>query len=229
MTIEEYFGKWFKVLDIDELNKILKWIKILDPNSICPSISNIFKAFNLCTYEECKVIFIGQDPYSDKYLKQPRATGILFGNDNKITEDYISPSLTVIKNSVINFEIPHKSITFDNSLESWAKQGILMLNSALTCEVGKPGSHSLKWIPFIANLLKNLSLNNTALIYVLFGKQAQSFRRFINSRSNYILEVNHPSYYARTNTSMPSNIFEEVNRILYGLYNDKIKWFNEII
>ena len=229
MTIEEYFGKWFKVLDIDELNKILKWIKILDPNRICPSISNIFKAFNLCTYEECKVIFIGKDPYSDKYLKQPRATGILFGNDNKITEDYISPSLTVIKNSVINFEIPHKSITFDNSLESWAKQGILMLNSALTCEVGKPGSHSLKWIPFIANLLKNLSLNNTALVYVLFGKQAQSFRRFINSRSNYILEVNHPSYYARTNTSMPSNIFEEVNRILYGLYNDKIKWFNEII
>ena len=101
MTIEKYFGKWLKVLDIDELNKILKWIKTLDSNSICPSISNIFKAFNLCTDEECKVIFIGQDPYSDKYLKQPRATGILFGNDNKITEDYISPSLTVIKNSVI--------------------------------------------------------------------------------------------------------------------------------
>lgn len=61
MTIEEYFGKWFKVLDVDELNKVLKWIKTLNPNSICPSISNIFKAFNLCPYEECKVIFIGQD------------------------------------------------------------------------------------------------------------------------------------------------------------------------
>lgn len=91
-------------------------------------------------------------PYPQKGV----ATGILFGNDNKITEDYISPSLTVIKNSVINFEIPHKSITFDNSLESWAKQGILMLNSALTCEVGKPGSHSLKMDTFYSKSIKKI-------------------------------------------------------------------------
>lgn len=225
MAIDEYFGDWMSVLDRVETIKIINWLNKVNPNNICPTLPNIFRAFKLCSYKDCNIVFIGQDPYPQKGV----ATGILFGNSKDTKEEDLSPSLKIIKNAAINFEIPHNFINFDQTLESWAKQGILMLNSALTCGVGKPGSHSLKWILFIANLLKNLSLHNTALVYVLFGKQAQSFRRFINDRSNYILEINHPSYYARTNTSMPSNIFEEVNKIVYGLYNTKIEWFNEII
>lgn len=57
-----------------------------------------------------------------------------FGNRKEVSEDNLSPSLNVVKEAAINFEVPHYCITFDQTLESWAKQGILMINSALTVE-----------------------------------------------------------------------------------------------
>ena len=152
MTIDEYFGDWMKVLDRTETMKIMGWLKTVNPNTLCPAIPNIFKAFKLCPYKECKVVFIGQDPYPQKGV----ATGILFGNSKETPNDKLSPSLEVVKEAAINFEIPHNLITFDNSLESWAKQGILMINSSLTCEVNRIGSHTNIWRPFVSKLVKNL-------------------------------------------------------------------------
>lgn len=61
MTIEEYFGDWLKVLDRQETMKIMGWLKTVNPNSLCPSIQNVFKAFELCKYKDCNAVFIGQD------------------------------------------------------------------------------------------------------------------------------------------------------------------------
>ena len=155
------------------------------------------------------------------------ATGILFGNSKETPEDKLSPSLQVVKESAINFEIPHNIITFDQTLESWAKQGILMINSALTCEVNKVGSHVNQWRPFVSKLVKNLSYRETGLIYVLFGKQAQTLKPYIDERYNDIIEVEHPAYFARTNKIMPYSVFEQMNNILYGRYGEKIILFNE--
>lgn len=226
MSIDEYFKDWMKVIDRQEAMKIMGWLKTINPNILCPSIPNIFKAFELCSLEECKAVFIGLDPYPDKYMGKTRATGILFGNDNNIPEDKLSPSLDVIKETVINFEIPHNVITFDNSLESWAKQGILMLNSALTCELNKIGSHVNQWRPFISKLIKNISDKYTGVVYVLFGKQAQTLKPYINNKFNHIIEIEHPAYFARTKQKMP-DVFTKVNNILYGIYGETIKWFNE--
>ena len=181
MTIDEYFGDWMKVLDRKETVKIMNWLKTTDSSTLCPSIKNVFKAFKLCSYNECKVIFIGQDPFPQKGVAQ----GILFGNSSNTPEDKLSPSLKVVKESVINFDIPHNLITFDPTLESWAKQGILMLNSALTTEVGKVGIHTLKWRPFIGSFLKNMSEKNPGIIYVFFGSQAKSLNTSINNNNNY--------------------------------------------
>ena len=222
MTIDEYFGDWMKVLDRAETMKIMGWLKTVNPNTLCPALPNIFRAFKLCSYEDCRVVFIGKDPYSQKGV----ATGILFGNNKETFNNKLSPSLEIIKEAAINFEIPHNLITFDNSLESWAKQGILMINSALTTEVGKIGVHMMKWRPFMIAFLKQMSVINPGIIYVLFGSQAQILEPYIN-KNNYVLKIEHPAYFARTNKKMPYHIWKDINRILYDLYRERIEWFKE--
>ena len=107
MTANEYFGDWIDVIDKEELRKVVTWVNKANSADLCPSPKNIFRAFRACSFKDCKVVFLGQDPY--------------------------------LKEAAINYEIPHNLIEFDNTLESWAEQGILMINTALTCEVGRLG------------------------------------------------------------------------------------------
>ena len=222
MTIDEYFGDWMKVLDRNETMKIMGWLRSINQSTLCPNIKDVFKAFKLCPYNKCRVIFVGQDPYPQRGVAQ----GVLFGNSSDTPENKLSPSLQIIKESVINFEIPHNLITFDPTLESWAKQGILMINSALTTEVGKIGVHMMKWRPFMIAFLKQMSMINPGIIYVLFGSQAQILEPYI-SKNNYVLKIEHPAYFARTNKKMPYHIWKDINRILYDLYGERIEWFKE--
>ncbi len=222
MTIDEYFGDWMKVLDRNETMKIMGWLRSINQSTLCPSIKDVFKAFKLCPYNNCRVVFIGQDPYPQRGVAQ----GVLFGNSSDTPENKLSPSLQIIKESVINFEIPHNLITFDPTLESWAKQGILMINSALTTEVGKIGVHMMKWRPFMIAFLKQMSMINPGIIYVLFGSQAQILEPYI-SKNNYVLKIEHPAYFARTNKKMPYHIWKDINKILYDLYGERIEWFKE--
>lgn len=223
MTIEEYFNDWLRVIDRKELDSVVNKLLIeYKKKSIYPKQSDIFKAFHLCSYRDCIVVFIGLDPYPQKGV----ATGILFGNNNNTLEESLSPSLKVIKNSVIDLHKSHNLLTFDPTLESWAKQGILMLNSALTVEENKVGSHTMLWRPFISKLLINMSKANAGIIYVLFGNTAHTFEPYIG-KLNHIFKVKHPSYYARLNKDMPSDIFYEINRLVKEKYNYKINWYNE--
>lgn len=223
MTLEEYFKEWLKVIPINELNKILTILgKMYKTTLICPNQSDVFKAFELCNYNNCKVVFLGQDPYPQKNV----ATGILFGNNKDTKEENLSPSLKIVRDAAINLHISHYSITFDQTLESWCKQGILMLNSALTCEMNKVGSHTMLWRPFISKLLQNYSIINPGTVYVLFGKTAQTFKPYI--KDGIIIEVEHPAYFARIGKEMPVEVFQEVNRQLKSKYNTIIEWYKEI-
>lgn len=228
MTAEKYFGDWMSVIDKKELTKVMSILgREYKLKKLCPSQSNVFRAFELCSLNNLKVVMLGYDPYPDKYEGQPRATGILFGNESIIQEKDLSPSLKVIKEAAINLEIPKNSCIFDNTLENWAKQGILMLNSALTVEMNKTGSHTMIWRPFIIALLKHLSEYETGIIYVLFGKQAQTFKPYINKQFNSILEIEHPAYYARLNKRMPSELFATISSMCKDKYGVPIKWYQE--
>lgn len=222
MKAEEYFGDWIDVIDRQELRKVVTWINKTNSATLCPSPKNIFRAFRACPYEDCKVVFLGQDPYPQKGV----ATGILFGNSKDIPEDKLSPSLQVIKEAVINYEVPHNHIDFDNTLESWSRQGILMINTAFTCEVNKVGSHFNIWQPFTSKLIHNLSIRDGGMIYVLFGNQASSFKKYIVN-SPKIIEAYHPAYFARQRKKMPYNVFTELNQELYRLYGCKIDFYKE--
>ena len=224
MTLEEYFGRWMRVIDKRELESVLSKLgPEYKRKPICPAQSDVFKAFKVCPYDKLKVVMLSQDPYPQKGV----ATGILFGNKEGTRDKDLSPSLQIIKEAAINFEIPHNCIIFDPTLESWAKQGILMINSALTVEMNKIGSHVMLWRPFIASLLKKLSENDTGIIYVLFGKQAQTFKPYINKRFNTVLEENHPAYFARTGKAMPHTVFEQISKLTKGMYGMPITWYQE--
>lgn len=224
MKLNEYFGDWLQVIDINELNKAVSKLNIVcKTKPIAPEYKDVFKAFTLCSMRDCKVVFLGQDPYPQKGV----ATGVLFGN--KPDTPVLSPSLEIIKEAAINNEIPHPPLKFDVTLESWAKQGILMLNSALTCEINKPGSHVMLWRPFVSKLLHNLSNSSPGLIYVLFGEQAQTFEPYINKRLSSIIKVHHPAYYARTHTKMPYWVFTELNKQVKYNFGVSLKWYEEIL
>lgn len=220
MTFNKYFGDWAKVVDKSETSKILKWLDTIDKTKLCPSIQNIFKAFKVTPFKDLKIIILSQDPYPQQGVAQ----GILFANskDTKI----LSPSLEIVKEAVIDYTIPHNHIDFDITLESWCKQGVLMINSAFTCEVNNIGSHFNIWKEFTSKLLNNISKYDNGFVFILFGKQAQSFKSDIVG-NHLILEEYHPAYYARNNSKMPDTIFLEANKYLKNKYGQTIEWYKE--
>jgi uracil-DNA glycosylase len=222
MTIQEYFGDWSKVIDLQEADRIIKKLSASN-HIICPQLKDIFKCFRLCSLNNLRVVIIGQDPYPQKGV----ATGLAFANSPDTPEDSYSPSLEILRESVINYTIPHRRVTFAPDLEKWEAQGVLLLNSALSCEVGRVGSHTLLWRPFIKSLLTNLSKYHTGLVYLLMGTQAQSLEPYINKQFNHVIHIRHPSWYARQRQRMPSDIWQEINTILIGQNGYGIEWFTE--
>ena len=222
-SLYDYFGNWAKVIDQKVLyNTILQVNRLYAQYQVTPDYHDIFKAFNLCHLEDLKVVLVGYDPYPQKGV----ATGLAFGN--KEGTQKISPSLDVIREALLNPEFPHyTSPHFDITLESWARQGVLLLNSALTTEVNRTGSHINIWRPFISSTIKNLSDYTTGIIYVLLGKQAQSFEPYIDGRFQDIIKERHPAYYVRTHKTMPIELFVGINKLLNEKNGKKIKWIDE--
>lgn len=219
MTLEEYFGEWMKVIDKEELLKVTKNVNILYKTKRCsPQYKDIFKAFHVTPYNNLHTIMVFQDPYPNNI-----ATGIAIGNRNDVIN--LSPSLEVLKEAAIDYTVPHYGLQFDNTLESWSKQGILMLNTALTVEYGNPGSHSVLWRNFMIKLIKNLNTYNPGLIWVLWGTSAKSFRNYITSGN--IVEEYHPAYYARNNSKISRTFFRELKRDIKHQFDVDIEWFHE--
>ena len=222
VSLDEYFGDWLKVIDTQLLTELTNTLAIEYSKHNCrPAITDVFKVFNVTPYSELCQVWILSEPYCNN----DKATGIALAN--KIDEVSLSPSLEVVKESIINFEVPHKMITFVPTLEGWSKQGILLLNSALTVEYNKPGSHLLIWKPFIQSLLYKLSEINPGLIYVLWGRKAQSFRNCINS-NNHVYLYEDPLMYANFNHKIPYKVFTTLKYKTKELFDKEIKWYEEI-
>lgn len=215
MADVNYAKSWRRVVDSKEASRILAELSTM--TNFEPLVKDIFNAFKLCDYNNLKCIILGMDPYPQKGV----ATGLAFAN---YANREISPSLNVIKKSLISST--NDFYEFDQTLESWADQGVLLLNSALTVELNKPGSHTMLWRNFIIEVLKNLSLYSPGLVYILFGSTAASFSSYI-SNNNYILKEAHPAYYARYNLPMESTVFDQANKIIYSTNGEKIQWLRQ--
>lgn len=217
---------WSDIVDAkmvsEALNKVYR-----EGKPFCPKAENIFRAFSILPPDKVRVVLVGQDPYPQKGV----ATGILFANKENTPEDKLSPSLKVIKNSFLRLlQNQEKGTNFDPSLVYIAEQGVLMINSALTVEMNKPGSHSMIWRPFVSTLLRNLSNMNHNIIFVLFGSQARTFRPYIN-KENFCVELVHPAYYARAGgeeqqegESVYGGLWRSINALLISMGEKEISW-----
>jgi len=190
-------------------------------DTIYPPKGNIFNAFKLTNYADINVVILGLDPY----IRHGQAYGISFGIlDSCLTTP---PSLRNIQKEVENDVYDGLDLGFDYTLKSWCSQGCFMYNTALTVVEGKTGSHIKQWAPFTEAVIKALN-NKDFCIYLLLGKIAQGYEKFIDKKENfYILKAPHPSAesYAGGNAGFfGSKVFSKINNILLNNNKLQIKW-----
>ncbi|MEB2803897.1 uracil-DNA glycosylase [Campylobacter upsaliensis] len=183
--------------------------------NIYPPANLTFNAFNLTPLNSLKIVLLGQDPYH----KQNQAMGLSFSVPKSVQ---IPPSLRNIfkeLNADLGVKIPQ-----NGDLSAWARQGVLLLNAIFSVEENKPLSHSLwGWQEFSDNIIKKLSLEKEGLIFILWGKFAQSKKSLIDTRKHFILEAAHPSPLARQGF-LGCRHFSKSNALLEKLGKEPIKW-----
>lgn len=204
--------------EFDDILKTLYNLSVTDKR-FTPTLKQVFRAFEECPYNKLKVVIVGQDPYPQLGV----ADGIAFScsNTNKV-----QPSLRYIFGAVEKTIYDDFPSYQDPDLKRWANQGILLLNTALTTEVGKIGSHYDIWKPFTAYLLDWLNNYNTGLIYVYMGKKAESWSDLTDSNSNYMLTVSHPASaaYNKSKNWDSQDIFVKIKVIIKDLTGEEIIW-----
>ncbi len=184
--------------------------------TIYPPGSEIFNAFNTTSFGKVKVVIIGQDPYHGK----GQAHGLSFS-----VKDGIKPPPSLINmykelESDIQFIIPSHG-----NLESWAKQGVLMLNAILTVEAGKPASHrKIGWENFTDAAIKSLSAQKEGLVFLLWGKFAQEKGILIDNTKHHILKAPHPSPYSASYGFFGCKHFSKANELLQQQGLTPINW-----
>lgn len=174
-----------------DFDKILEYLynESVNGKKWTPQIKNLFRAFEECTYENTKVVIMGQDPYPQVNV----ADGIAFSCSLMGT---VEKSLKYMYDSIER--TTDQTIERSPDLTKWANQGMLMLNSALTTSIGKPGSHQEIWKPFTAAIIDHLIWNKPGLIYVFLGKRAQEYADMIPD-NHYKIFATHPASAAYTN------------------------------
>jgi len=213
-------NEWLSIFKSEINKKYFKFIieeleSCAEENILCPSPKNIFKAFKKTSFSNLKVVIVGQDPYHGR----GQANGLSFAvNNDQITP----PSLKNIFNEVEN-DLKIRTNTKKN-LESWADQGVLMLNSSLSVKSGKPNSHqNLGWNKFTDKILKHISGNKNNVVFFLWGNFAKQKKQLIDKNKHLILSSSHPSplssyisfngckHFSKSNKYLKQNNLNEIN------------------
>jgi len=193
--------------------------------NIYPDPKNTLRAFELCPYEKTKVVILGQDPYHSPGT----ADGLAFST----MQNKIPPALKVIFKEIyrdLNIQQMH-NITIQEyfpvgNLEKWAKNGFLLLNTALTVEQGKPGSHkNIGWELIIETTIDALLKKQKPVIFLLWGNDAKQYIPKIKSTGNHIyFEAAHPTaeLYKENAGFYWCRHFSIIRDVLPTIYNENI-------
>lgn len=172
-----------------------------------PPLKHVFRAFEECPEKNLKVIIIGQDPYPSMNV----ADGIAFSCG---LTGRPQPSLKFIFQEVERTVYQDWPTYQDPDLKRWANQGVLLINTALTCEIDKVGSHYNIWNDFIMYLLDMLNLTKSGLIFILLGAKAQELEAVLG-QNHYVLKASHPASAAYNGGKWDCNdVFNKANEIL---------------
>lgn len=212
---------WDKVLNGEfEKDYYLKIREILKREyfqcTVFPPMHDIFNALKYTPYSETKVVIIGQDPYHEI----GQAHGLSFSVRKGIK---IPPSLVNIYkelNSDIGMKIPtHGELT------SWARQGVLLLNATLTVRQSEANSHKdIGWAIFTDEVIKKLAQSENPIVFILWGANARSKKKYITSKNHLIIESAHPSPLSAYNGFFGSKPFSRANSFLTSNGRAPINW-----
>ncbi len=212
---------WKKVL-IDEFNKpyfvALKEFLVEEKKKyvVYPAGANIFNAFACTPFNKVKVVIIGQDPYHGP----GQAHGLSFSVPEGIQKP---PSLVNIFKE-LQSDIG-KPIPESGNLESWARQGVLLLNATLTVRANQAGSHQKHgWEQFTDSVIRTLSDQKSGLVFLLWGRFAQDKAALIDASKHHILKAAHPSPLSAYNGFFGCKHFSKTNEILLSQGETAIEW-----
>jgi len=184
--------------------------------TLFPPKDQIFNAFELSNFKQTKVVIVGQDPYHNEH----QAHGLSFSVPEGVK---IPPSLRNIYQELeLDLGItPNPS----GSLEHWAKQGVLLLNSALTVEKNSPGSHAkTPWVDFTESVIQLLSDKKQNLVFLLWGAHAQKKIELIDQNKHLVLSASHPSPFSAHKGFFGCKHFSKTNEYLKIHKLKSINW-----
>ncbi len=206
---EEFEKPYFK-----ELTDFVK--SEYQKKKIFPSPANIFRAFDLCPFENVKVVILGQDPYHGI----GQANGLCFSVADGVG---LPPSLqNIFKeiNSDLGLQMPSSG-----NLDNWARQGVLLLNATLTVIAGSAGSHQKKgWETFTDAVIKVISEEKEHVVFLLWGRYAQEKGSMIDEGKHLVLRAPHPSPFSVHSGFFGCKHFSKTNEYLEFYGQEPIKW-----
>lgn len=221
--MREMVGSWQKVL-FEEFNKeyFIKLQEVLNSKKaqgeiILPAESDIYRAFELCTWENVHVVIIGQDPYHG----HGEANGLAFSVSHGVK---VPPSLkNIYKELCADLKIAAPS---HGCLDSWASQGILLINATLTVKLDSAGSHQkIGWEQFTDKIVEKLSQKKENLVFMLWGNYAKKKAvDLIDTKKHLVLTAAHPSPLAASRGFFGCKHFSKCNQYLKENNLPEINW-----
>ncbi|MFA4814632.1 MAG: uracil-DNA glycosylase, partial [Candidatus Gracilibacteria bacterium] len=206
---EEFEKPYFK--------ELVEFVKTEYANKkVFPPPSHIFRAFELCPFEDVKVVILGQDPYHGK----DQANGLCFSVGENVV---MPPSLqNIFKEIHDDLDLP---IPQSGDLDYWARQGVLLLNATLTVEAGKAGSHQKKgWEMFTDAVIRAVSEEKEHVVFLLWGRYAQEKGAVIDEKKHLILRAAHPSPFSAYSGFFGCKHFSKTNEYLEWNGKEPVKW-----
>lgn len=207
---EEFEKPYFKELAI--------FVKNDYQNFTCyPKGSDIFAAFDFCSFNDLKVVILGQDPYHGPN----QANGLCFSVKEGVPHP---PSLiNIFKEISTDLNLPYPK---SGNLERWAKQGVLLLNATLTVRAHEAGSHQKQgWEEFTDQVIQKISNQKEGIIFLLWGGFAKKKAKLIDAKKHYIFESGHPSpLSANRGYWFGNHHFSKTNALLSNLKKTVINW-----
>lgn len=184
---------------------------------IFPPGNEIFNAFNSTTFQDIKVVIIGQDPYHG----QGQAHGLCFSVTDGTPHP---PSLKNIFKELVN-DIPGFEIPESGSLQKWANQGVLLINAVLTVRAHQAESHRKKgWETFTDKVIEELAKQREQVVFMLWGNYARAKSKYIDPQKHLILEAAHPSPLSASRGFFGCKHFSKANEYLSNQGKTPINW-----
>lgn len=196
--------------------KLVQFLKEEDQKHlVLPPKEKRMSCFKLTPYDDVKVVIIGQDPYHN--------IGQAHGLSFSVEQGAYPPSLKNIYQELVDdLHIPYPQT---GNLYSWAKQGVLLLNTVLTVVLHQPMSHQKKgWEGFTLEVVKKINEKDQSVVFILWGAHAQSFIPYINQDKHLIIKAPHPSPLSAHRGFFGSKPFSKTNHFLMSKGMSPIDW-----